>query len=228
MVSINRIGKNFTGFTVSCIGICLLILSGCASSTVSEQSVSAQTNQTNAPSVSKSPEIEILKEVADPCRQGSPDSNITPNKDSPDSRLYELVNAGFPKEISLEEAVAIFNKFAQCSEIGKTQPPLRTEEIIASIRIWVCERDAPFDDKKKACEEFKKIAETGKMPKGSFIDSVGGAYNYRGYDIDAWQIYLNIRLDKYRNDLKDVPSFPRLIRLNYISSRPTEMFKNPK
>lgn len=228
MKQINKIAKDLTVFAVVSIGISLLLLSGCASSSISEQFVAAQVNQKNTPSVNKQSEIEILNGVADPCRQGSPDFDITPNKDSPDFRLYELINAGFPKEIQLEEAVAVFNKFVQCSEVGKTQPPLRAEEIIASIRDWVCETDAPFEDKKKACEEFRKIAETGKMPKGSFIDYGGGRYNYRNYDIDKLEIYLNIRLDKYRNDLKDVPSFPRLIRLNYISSRPTEMFKNSK
>ena len=223
--SISRLRTHFKIFVSGCVALCFLIISGCNHS-ISEQSALAQTNQINTSSVSEQSEIEILNGVADPCRQKSPDFDTTPNKDSPDFRLYELVNNGFPKEIPLEEAVAVFNRFAQCSKIGKAQPPLRAEEVAASIRMWVCERDAPFEDKKRACEEFRKIAETGKMPKGSFIDVAGGTSNYRGYDVDAWQIYLNIRLDKYSNDLKDVPSFSRLIRLNYISSKPTEMFKN--
>ena len=46
---------------------------------------------------------------------------------------------------------------------GKTQPLLRKEEFIASIRAWRCNSEAGFDDRKKACAEFRKIADTGMM-----------------------------------------------------------------
>lgn len=210
-----RVSLNFISSAVCINSFILLCVAGCSSSSFEKQT-SAQTNLNAQVKEATQKEFEFIRLVGDPCPFLKADGYEKPGY----KQIYELKNAGYPKEVSLEEAVAVANTFAQCSETGKTQPSLRAEEIVASIRSWVCERDAPFDDKKKACEEFWQIAETGKMPKGSFIYlEGGGSYDYRGYDTDAWEIYLNIRLDKHRADFKDVPSYPRLVRLNYISSK---------
>jgi len=216
----NKVSLNFI-FSVIGFSLSLsLAFTGCASSTL-ENSTAAQITlpdtQLKEP-VQK--DFEFVRLTGNLCSLLEIESHDKPEYKG----IYELMNAGYPKEVSLEEAVAVANKFAQCRETGRTQPLLRSEEIVASIRKWVCERDAYFDDKKKPCEEFRRIAESGKMPKGSFIEFGGGLQNYRGYNIKAWEIHLRIRLDKHRADLKDVPSYSRLIRLNYISSEPTKDF----
>ena len=221
MILINRLGKNFTVFTVNCIGICFLILSGCASSTSSESiSTSAQTNQIDTPLVIKQTDIEILNGVADPCRYQKPEFDF---KSDSDSKLYELINAGYPKEISLDTAVTVFNRFAQCDERSKVQPPLTVDELVAAIRDWDCTEEKDTINK-KVCADIWKIAETGKMPKGSFIDSDGSVnrvytvHDFNGYLIKTYEIYLYIWLDKYRRDMKDEPVYSHKVRLKYISS----------
>lgn len=202
----------------------LLMMVGCFSSTITNQSATAQTKQTDGKQNNNQTEKpEILKEI-DICSQVGAASEITPEDKNPDYRLFRLVNYGYPKEISIDEAVDVFNIYAQCGSIGKTQPPLRKEEIIASIRAWRCDSEADFDDRKKACAEFRKIADTGMMPKGAFIDAGNtSVFNQLGYDVHIWQINLQIRLDKYPDKLlKDVPFFYRVLRLNYVSSKPTE------
>ncbi len=44
---VNKLINILTVLAIGCVGFHFILLSGCASSTVSEQSVSAQTNQTN-------------------------------------------------------------------------------------------------------------------------------------------------------------------------------------
>lgn len=197
-----------------------LVLSACwsASSGFPEREAAAQNNQTNSPTKDAGrKDFDFLKSLGDVCLYKNLDYMDKPEG----KRLYELMKAGYPKEITLEEGVAIFNKFAECNETGKRQPPLRAEEVVASIRDWVCEDDTNVKDK-KSCAEFWKIAETGRVPKGAFIDFTGGRGNYKGYDVDSWQAELFIRLDKNRRDMKGAPYFRRTVRLNYISSRPSK------
>ncbi len=220
---INKLIKNLIGFKFWVVGICLLVLSGCTLSPLSEQSVSAQSNQTNLSLTDKQQDIEVLRGITNLCIYQNPSFNPGREEKNADSRLYSLIKAGYPNEISLGEAVAVFNRFTQCDDRSKTQPLLSVEEFKAAIRDWNCAEEKDVDDK-KFCADAWKIAETGKMPKGSFLDfdrGTGGTSRvrgYKGYYVNTWEISLYLQLDKYRRDLKDVPEFTRSIRLKYISS----------
>ena len=198
-----------------------LLIEGCSS--FPEQPSTAQINQEKTSVSNKPQDIEILRGITDLCLYQNPSFNPSREKENPDSRLYNLINAGYPKDISLEEAIAIFNKFAQCDDRGKTQPPLTVEEVKAAIRDWDCKKEGDAEDK-KFCADVWKIAETGKMPKGSFFDfdnGTGGTSRvrgYRGYYVKTWEIELYLHLDKYRRDLRDVPEFAHSIKLKYLSS----------
>lgn len=219
-ITSTRIG--FVLFAITFVGI--LLVAGCFSSSVSNYSAIAQTNQTNTSLKEKTSGFESLKNITEPCRYNALDFTVNQTKNNNDSELYELIRAGFPKEVSLSEAVDIFNEFTQCDEDGKIQPLLTSDEVVAAIRDWDCQEEKDSADK-KVCADVWKIAETGKMPKGSFFDFDGGmgrtsyARGKKGYDVKTWEIYLYIWLDKYRRDMKDEPIYSRLIRLNYLSSK---------
>ena len=197
------------------------LLLGCPSSSVPEQIAEAQTNQSNIPVkelVHK--DLEFLQDIKDPC-----DYRYLKNLETDPGvrKLYNLINAGFPKETSIEEAVATFNRLAECDDRSKMQPPLTVAEVVAALRDWDCTEEKDADDK-KFCADVWKIADTGKMPQGSFFDfdrGMGGTSRvrgYKGYYVHTWEIFLYLHLDKFRRDLRDVPEFSRSIRLKYISS----------
>jgi hypothetical protein len=213
-----KIKVNFVVLIMISIGF--LLLGGCSS--FPEQSSTAQINQANQTLSNKQPDIKVLRGVVNLCIYKSFDWWDVEIKDA-NFRFHELINAGFPEEISLEEAVIIFNKIADCDERSKTQSPLTADEVLAAIRDWDCTKGENADDK-KFCADTWKIAETGKMPKGSFFDFDRGMVGtsrvrgYKGYYVKTWEIFLYLHLDKHRRDLRDVPEFRRSIRLKYISS----------
>lgn len=133
---------------------------------------------------------------------------------------YLLWSRGYPNDVPLARAVNDFNKRARHDEVGKSQSPLRVEEVLAAIRDW-SRQEEPIDQ--AAFEEFQTISKTGLMPKGSFLNFGKGADGRNGYDTDAWSIYLYIYLDKYPGDQVGVPGFARLIRMQYLSSRKSKL-----
>ena len=140
----------------------------------------------------------------------------------PQDPAYLLRTRGYPREVSLAQAVEEFNQRARENRIGQTQPQLTVDEVIAAIRDWNV-KDEPINIKVYAI--FQNIAQTAMMPKGSYLFFSTGTGAYRGYDIDAWHIYIRVGLDKYPDDLVGVPAYSRLIRTQYITSRPAS---NPK
>ncbi len=132
---------------------------------------------------------------------------------------YKLSMNGYPTEVSLAQAVEDFNKMAQCHLIGKMQPLLTVEELLAAIRgsNRSEERIEPW-----VFEIYQKISKTEMMPKGSFLDYGLGANNLNGYDIRAWSINLFVGLDKYSREIMGNPFYIRLVRKQYISSQPTK------
>jgi hypothetical protein len=136
---------------------------------------------------------------------------------------YKLTMNGYAEDVSVSRAVEDFNRFAQCHQLGKTQPPLTVDEFLAAIR------DAdPAEEKIQpwVYKLYRRISKTQMMPKGTFIDFGLGAINERGYDINLWSIELYVGLDKYTRERKGNPFFRRTIRRQYISSEPTK-FKVP-
>lgn len=141
---------------------------------------------------------------------------------SVDDPQYLLRTRGYPKATSLTEAVAEFNARAQRNQIGKTQPPLTEGEVLAAMRDWSPDAD-PIEPSMFA--ELQRAAKSGMMPKGAYLNFNSGTLSRNGYDIDVWNIYLSVGLDKYYGDLVGVPSYSVLIRRQYIDSRPEELLK---
>jgi hypothetical protein len=143
---------------------------------------------------------------------------------SSDSKLSDSENLlrthGYPKEVPLSQAVNECNRRIQNTRVGKTQPPLTVDEVLAAIRDW-SNKEAPIDP--KMYNVIQNISKTEIMPKGSYFFFSTGTISYNGYDIDALRIYLRVGLDKYPDDLVGVPVYSRQIRSQYISSRPTKL-----
>jgi hypothetical protein len=80
---------------------------------------------------------------------------------------------GYPKEISLGEAIRIFNEEKQCNRLLAPYPPLTEDELIAAIvggpdygkqgNVWLAQKDALW-----------KIASQKVMPKGSLLVAEAG------------------------------------------------------
>ena len=130
--------------------------------------------------------------------------------------VYYQRYRGYPKVLTLDEAVGEFNIMANCHPIGKNQPPLKVEELLAAVR------DISKKDKSRESwlpQRYRKISEGGVLPLGSYIDYRIGVSNRDGYDVSEWTIFLRVGLDKYPGDIIGNPSFITLIRKQYISSR---------
>lgn len=199
------------------------LLTGVACS-FQEQQIAAQTNQSNKPNIETGGKnFEFLKQIGDPCRFLTAEGGQLP----PSKEIYELQNAGYPKAVSLDEATAVFNRFAGCNKVGKTQPPLRPEEVIGAIAAWSCAEETealqtkPYD--KNTCQQFEEIIKNGNLPKGGWLEYNGGTCeNCKGYTVEVSEIRLYLKLDKYRRDYKGNPIISRLIRLNYPSAKQNE------
>lgn len=57
------------------------------------------------------------------------------------------------------------------------------------------------------------------MPKGSFIRFIPGLIAVHGFDIDVWWIDVQVALDRYPTDLKDVPQYAYRVRTSFVRSR---------
>jgi hypothetical protein len=142
-----------------------------------------------------------------------------PSQTGADGPQYILRTRGYPKATPLSQAVAEFNERARRTQVGKTQPPLTVEELLAAIRDWNPDEDAI---EPAMFAELQRAAKSGMMPKGAYLNYNSGTLARNGYDIDAWNIYLRVGLDKYADDLVGVPAYMVLIRRQYIASRPEE------
>jgi hypothetical protein len=152
--------------------------------------------------------------------QATPQDVAADSELDPSNPAYLLRTRGFPRDVPLSQAVAEFNARAEKNPVGKTQPPLTAEEVVASIRDWSL-KEEPIDPERY--REFQAIAKTGTMPKGSYFCFNAGTISRNGYDIDAWHVYLRIKLDVNPDDQVGVPAYSRLIRTKYIDSRPTKL-----
>ncbi len=94
----------------------------------------------------------------------------------------------------LDRAVDEFNKRAGKNAIGKFEPPLTSDEVVAAIRGWD-RASVPIDDEKFAL--FEQIAATGQLPLGATLSSttdwITREYNYR-----VWWIDLTVMTDVNR------------------------------
>ena len=123
-----------------------------------------------------------------------------------------------PKEdIAIADAVQQFNERASDDPIGKTQPPLTKEELIAAIRGWMVE-EHPHSD--IFLKRLQGIAETGMIPKGCYLDFIPGWHGYNGYDYKVWWIDLFVCADKPGEKVRGSRGYNYRLRAQMISSEP--------
>lgn len=96
----------------------------------------------------------------------------------------------FMKQTTLGDAVKQFNaQVNRTSDLGREQPPLTVDELVAAIRAWDTEKN-PIVPELHAV--FHSIAETGKLPSGSHLDYSTGWDPGRGYQFTVWRVNLSI------------------------------------
>jgi hypothetical protein len=91
---------------------------------------------------------------------------------------------------SLKAAVEDFNRKTP-QPIGKPQPPLTEDEVIAAIRGWVPEHTPGLTN--DIYNRFQEIAETRKLPKDASLSKCSGWIGYRGFRFEVWWIDLSIK-----------------------------------
>ncbi len=91
---------------------------------------------------------------------------------------------------SLKAAIEDFNEKALTDPIGKSQPSLTEEEMIAAIRGWVPENTPGVTD--EIYDKFQEIAESRSLPDGADLSFCSGWTGYRGYSFNVWWIDLSI------------------------------------
>jgi hypothetical protein len=93
-------------------------------------------------------------------------------------------------EIKLSDAVADFNRKASSERIGKTQPALTEDEVVAAIRCWDRKRYSVSDE---VYSLYLRIADTRMMPKNAMLSYTSGLES-DGYHFEVWWIYLDVTL----------------------------------
>jgi hypothetical protein len=100
------------------------------------------------------------------------------------------VGSGADSPQPLVDAVADFNARAMKDQIGRVQPPLTADEVIAAIRGWIRER-TPVDE--ATYQVFQTIADTGTLPIGADLRFITRWRGYNGYDFDVWWVDLTVK-----------------------------------
>ena len=93
------------------------------------------------------------------------------------------------KPVPLAVVVQQLNQKAQEDHIGKTQPPLTEDEVIASIRAWLRENIRASDE---VYATYQKIAESRMIPANATLEVTTRYYGNRGFDFDVWWVDLGI------------------------------------
>src|SRR5215813_2052828 len=157
-------------------------------------------------------------QISDPCAAYDPlrDPNNEVLK-----RKYLIRLEGYPKEITVREAIKQFNISAGCHHMGKTQPPLTEAEFLTAVRDIPQEYPRPSAIEEKYLEQ---ASEMGILPEGSLIDFSWGIDEKPGYDMTYWKIHLLFDLHTHPlvpEDLIDPKSVRHAftIRRQYISSK---------
>jgi RNA polymerase sigma factor (sigma-70 family) len=109
---------------------------------------------------------------------------------------------------TLAKAVEAFNQEARGIEIGRDQPPLTEDEVVAAIRYHVDEGGTSF--KKGSLDDFWTVVGTRDMSAGmrlehSHLNDLGGDFFYEG-----WWVRIAIRSDDGR--ATTIPIRSRVIR----------------
>lgn len=102
--------------------------------------------------------------------------------------------------VTLRDAVKELNARAKKDEIGKTQEPLTTDEVIAAIRLWDRE-SMKVDDRTYAM--FQEIAKSQKLSEGTKFDFITRCSQCNGYNVEVWWVDLVDGDSRYRYRIRD-------------------------
>ena len=130
-----------------------------------------------------------------------------------------LAGAEFTETTSLSDAVERFNaQVNRISKIGRAQPPLTVDEIVASIRAWDRKRN-PIEPGLLAV--FDRIAESKSLPADSALMFTSGWVPNQEYEFTVWWVDIYLYYPRPdRDDSKFV--YIHRIRDRTISSRPRQ------
>jgi uncharacterized protein (TIGR03067 family) len=98
---------------------------------------------------------------------------------------------GVPMEPTLPDAIKAFNEKASKDDIGKGEPPITEQEVIAGIR--ASQRPKESDVTDKLYNAFKQIAETRQLPPGAALEALGGPWDPGGSSVyDVWFVRIEM------------------------------------
>ncbi|MHC4172712.1 MAG: hypothetical protein ACYST5_07200 [Planctomycetota bacterium] len=103
----------------------------------------------------------------------------------------------------LSRAVEEFNQKATKNHVGKTQPPLTEDEVVACIRAWN-RRAYPVTDEVFA--QYQQIADTKTLPKGVSLDFHTELIS-EPYHFDVWWIDLELKVSENADGIIEKYSF---------------------
>jgi hypothetical protein len=89
----------------------------------------------------------------------------------------------------LADAVDEFNEKAQKDSIGKEQPPLTEDEVIAAIRGWD-QKQTPVSD--KVYKTYRLIADSKMLPEGATL-TFTTKWSNKDFNFDVWRVDLNVK-----------------------------------
>jgi beta-lactamase regulating signal transducer with metallopeptidase domain len=127
------------------------------------------------------------------------------------SKAAPQKKVGVPMEPTLPDAIKAFNEKASKDQIGKDEPPITEQEVIAGIR--ASQRPKESDVTDKLYNAFKQIAETRQLPPGAALEALGGPWDPGGsFVYDVW--FVRIEMPK-----EDGGTYSFKIRGRIIRSR---------
>jgi hypothetical protein len=92
----------------------------------------------------------------------------------------------------LAEAVASFNARAGDDPVGKLEPPITEDEVVASIHSQLPTLNATSQVK----AIYNRIARIRRLPKGAALDPIPGYATASGKHYTVWWINLNVMTSK--------------------------------
>jgi len=114
---------------------------------------------------------------------------------------------------SLAEAVRVFNARAANNPVGKDQPPLTQDEVIAAIR-WALLHPNKLPVSDKTLQAVKKITDSRELPQGFELEVLTGFQPNNQMEVTKWSVRLRIPAEPSGTtciSIREVPINSRLI-----------------
>lgn len=89
----------------------------------------------------------------------------------------------------LEEAVRQFNAMTASQKIGKDEPPLTVDEVVAAIRGWI---PSEIPVQPEILKIYQEIAESRILPPGAELRATIRWIGYNDYHFDVWWVDLRV------------------------------------